>query len=334
MAVAEVVAGAAQLVAGLLFLSGHATVPALAVLAAVNGTAASIYSPASTGLVPHVATGDDLQSANALMRLSEPRRDPRHGRRRRARRDGRGRLGAGGRRARRSPSPPSCSGPRARRRRARARGDVDVDARGPRARLARVHARALGLARRVLFSLSTSVSPRLSGCSVRCCRWRSPAARRAGRRHGLVLARHARRGRRRDAAPARAPVARRDVRPAGHRAPARGDRRAVAARRRDGVRLRLRRRVDVFEIMWITSLQRQHPARVAVAGGVVRLARVARAHADRAGGTGRARGDDRLSGRPVGERGARAGVPGGLLDPQIRDCGLGARRGRPTAPVG
>jgi predicted MFS family arabinose efflux permease len=70
MAVVEVVAGAAQLVAGLLFLSGHATVPALAVLAVVNGTAASIYYPTSTGLVPHLATGDDLQSANALLRLS------------------------------------------------------------------------------------------------------------------------------------------------------------------------------------------------------------------------------------------------------------------------
>jgi predicted MFS family arabinose efflux permease len=70
MAVVEVVAGAAQLVAGLLFLSGRATVPALAVLAVVNGTAASIFYPTSTGLIPHLATGDDLQSANALLRLS------------------------------------------------------------------------------------------------------------------------------------------------------------------------------------------------------------------------------------------------------------------------
>jgi MFS family permease len=70
MAVVEVVAGAAQLVAGLLFLSGRATVPALAVLAVLNGTAASIYYPTSTGLIPHLATGDDLQSANGLLRLS------------------------------------------------------------------------------------------------------------------------------------------------------------------------------------------------------------------------------------------------------------------------
>jgi len=70
MAVVEVVAGVAQFVAGLLFLSGRATVPALAMLAVLNGTAASIYYPTSTGLIPHLATGDDLQSANALLRLS------------------------------------------------------------------------------------------------------------------------------------------------------------------------------------------------------------------------------------------------------------------------
>ena len=64
------VAGVAHLAAGLLFLAGHATVPALAALAAVGGSAASIYYPTSTGLVPHLVSGADLQSANALMRLS------------------------------------------------------------------------------------------------------------------------------------------------------------------------------------------------------------------------------------------------------------------------
>ena len=69
-AAAEIAAGAAQLVAGLLFVSGHATVSTLALLAVVNGTAASIFYPTSSGLVPHLAAGDDLQSATALMRLS------------------------------------------------------------------------------------------------------------------------------------------------------------------------------------------------------------------------------------------------------------------------
>ena len=70
MALAEVAAGVAHLAAGLLFLTGHATVPALAALAVVGGSAASIYYPTSTGLVPQLVTGADLQSANALMRLS------------------------------------------------------------------------------------------------------------------------------------------------------------------------------------------------------------------------------------------------------------------------
>jgi MFS family permease len=70
MAAAEWVAGGAHLAAGLLFLAGHATVPTLAALAFVGGSAASIYYPTSTGLVPQLVSGDDLQSANALMRLS------------------------------------------------------------------------------------------------------------------------------------------------------------------------------------------------------------------------------------------------------------------------
>ena len=70
MAVAEVAAGTAHLLAGVLFLTGHATVPALAVLAVVGGAAAAIYYPTSTALVPQLVSGDDLQSANALMRLS------------------------------------------------------------------------------------------------------------------------------------------------------------------------------------------------------------------------------------------------------------------------
>jgi len=70
MAWAEAAAGAAHLVAGVLFLTGHATVASVAALTVVGGSAASIYYPTSTGLVPHLVTGGDLQSANGLMRLS------------------------------------------------------------------------------------------------------------------------------------------------------------------------------------------------------------------------------------------------------------------------
>jgi predicted MFS family arabinose efflux permease len=67
---AELMAFAAQLVAAALFVTGHASVPAVAVLAAVNGIAVALFSPSLTGLVPQVAADDDLQSANALIRLS------------------------------------------------------------------------------------------------------------------------------------------------------------------------------------------------------------------------------------------------------------------------
>ncbi|HSN05820.1 MAG TPA: MFS transporter [Candidatus Angelobacter sp.] len=67
---AETVAAVAQLVAATLFLTGRATVPWLAVLAAVGGVATAMFFPAFTGLVPEVADDDELQSANALLRLS------------------------------------------------------------------------------------------------------------------------------------------------------------------------------------------------------------------------------------------------------------------------
>ncbi len=67
---ADSMAAAAQLCAAALFLTGRATVPALAALAVVNGTAVALFYPALTGLVPQLADGDDLQSVNALVRLS------------------------------------------------------------------------------------------------------------------------------------------------------------------------------------------------------------------------------------------------------------------------
>jgi predicted MFS family arabinose efflux permease len=70
MVAAEWLAAAAQLTAATLFVTGHASVPALAALAAVNGVAVALFYPSLTGLVPQVADDRDLQSANALIRLS------------------------------------------------------------------------------------------------------------------------------------------------------------------------------------------------------------------------------------------------------------------------
>lgn len=71
MVTAEVLAGLAQLLAGILLLTGTATVAWLCALAAVNGTAFSLFYPAYAGLVPSLVTDPaDLQSTNALLRLS------------------------------------------------------------------------------------------------------------------------------------------------------------------------------------------------------------------------------------------------------------------------
>lgn len=70
MVVSETVAGVVHLAAGGLFLTGNASVLALGALAAVGGTATALFFPALTGLVPEVATDDELQAANGLVRLA------------------------------------------------------------------------------------------------------------------------------------------------------------------------------------------------------------------------------------------------------------------------
>jgi predicted MFS family arabinose efflux permease len=71
MVSAEVLAGLAQLLAGALLLTGTASIAWLCALAVLNGTAFSLFYPAYAGLVPSlVADPRDLQSANALLRLS------------------------------------------------------------------------------------------------------------------------------------------------------------------------------------------------------------------------------------------------------------------------
>ena len=71
MVSAEVLAGLAQLVAGILLLTGTASIAWLCGLAVLNGTAFSLFYPAYAGVVPSlVADPADLQSVNALLRLS------------------------------------------------------------------------------------------------------------------------------------------------------------------------------------------------------------------------------------------------------------------------
>jgi MFS family permease len=67
---ASVVQGVVQAIAGTLLLTGHATVPSLALLAAVYGVADGFVLPASQGLIPAVVSSVRLQQANALLGLS------------------------------------------------------------------------------------------------------------------------------------------------------------------------------------------------------------------------------------------------------------------------
>jgi MFS family permease len=69
LVVANVVAGASQGVAAALLLTDSASVPALAVLEAVNGTASAVVFPAAAALTPLTVPKSILQEANALLRL-------------------------------------------------------------------------------------------------------------------------------------------------------------------------------------------------------------------------------------------------------------------------
>ncbi|MCW2540948.1 MAG: transporter [Frankiales bacterium] len=70
MVVAELIAGAAQAGVAVLFLTGHADLGPLMSLSAVNGAAAAMFLPAAAGVVPQIVASEQLQPANALLRIS------------------------------------------------------------------------------------------------------------------------------------------------------------------------------------------------------------------------------------------------------------------------
>ena len=65
----NVVGGAAQAVVAVLLLSGHAEVWQLVILEAINGSAFALFYPADTSIIPLTVSEDQLQEANALIRL-------------------------------------------------------------------------------------------------------------------------------------------------------------------------------------------------------------------------------------------------------------------------
>jgi MFS family permease len=66
----SLVQGTAQTAAGVLLISGHATVARLAILAVIYGLADGFVIPASQGLIPLIVSSSRLQQANALLGLS------------------------------------------------------------------------------------------------------------------------------------------------------------------------------------------------------------------------------------------------------------------------
>ncbi len=68
--IAEVVAMVVQLVIGVLFLSGEATLLLLSLLMLINGAAMAFNGPASAGFIPQLVEKEDLQATNALLGIS------------------------------------------------------------------------------------------------------------------------------------------------------------------------------------------------------------------------------------------------------------------------
>ncbi|MFE5690822.1 MFS transporter [Streptomyces sp. NPDC056512] len=67
---ADLAAGLMQGLAAALVITGHATPWLLAGFAALAGAATAIFEPASRSAMPMLVSGDDLQSANSLLKLS------------------------------------------------------------------------------------------------------------------------------------------------------------------------------------------------------------------------------------------------------------------------
>jgi len=67
---ADVLAMAAQFCIALLFLAGEATVPVLALLMLIMGSAMAMHVPAATGFIPQLVKRGELQAANSLLALA------------------------------------------------------------------------------------------------------------------------------------------------------------------------------------------------------------------------------------------------------------------------
>jgi len=71
MVSSDLLAFAAQASVAVLFISGNPPIVILVALSAVNGAANAMFIPAVRGIVPQIVEPSELQSANALIRLSQ-----------------------------------------------------------------------------------------------------------------------------------------------------------------------------------------------------------------------------------------------------------------------
>jgi MFS family permease len=71
MMASDLLAMAAQGSTAALFIAGHAPTGLLTGLSALNGAANALFIPASRALIPQIVDESDMQSATALIRLSE-----------------------------------------------------------------------------------------------------------------------------------------------------------------------------------------------------------------------------------------------------------------------
>ena len=70
MVAADVVSGLVQLTVAMLVITGRAEIWQLAVLNMLRGSASAFFAPASSGITPQTVPAAELQSANALLRLT------------------------------------------------------------------------------------------------------------------------------------------------------------------------------------------------------------------------------------------------------------------------
>jgi MFS family permease len=71
MVCSNLASGLSQAAVAVLLLSHHASIPSLAVFAAINGASSAFFFPASTGIVPQTVPVSLLQQANSMLRLGQ-----------------------------------------------------------------------------------------------------------------------------------------------------------------------------------------------------------------------------------------------------------------------